>query len=96
MMNVFQISSDSEINDFMIELSGFLKEMLCPFQSFISGPVSQRFLFVESRLIILDYLLTELMAMKMCHKLKPKENVVIEVVSIECCIDGYGVLKFLN
>lgn len=65
----------------MIELSGFLKEMLCPFQSFISGPVSQRFLFVESRLIILDYLLTELMAMKMCHKLKPKENVVIEVVS---------------
>lgn len=65
----------------MIELSGFLKEMLCPFQSFITGPVSQRFLFVESRLIILDYLLTELMAMKMCHKLKPKENVVIEVVS---------------
>lgn len=65
----------------MIELSGFLKEMMCSFQSFISGPVSQRLQTVESRLILLDYLLTELMAMKMCHKLKPKENVVIEVVS---------------
>lgn len=79
----------------MIELSGFLKEMLCPFQSFISGPVSQRFLFVESRLLIIDYLLTELMAMKMCHKLKPKENVVIEVVS--ALVDSFAqILNSIN
>ncbi|KAJ6626126.1 Protein FAM98A [Pseudolycoriella hygida] len=93
-----KVSGDSEINDFMIELSGFLKEMQCPFQTFISGPVSQRFLSVESRLIIFDYLLTELMAIKMCHKLnpKPKEQVVIEVSESRAAASLQTIASTLN
>lgn len=66
----------------MLELSGFLKEILCPYSTFISGPMSNRFQSHASRLQLLDYLLTELMTMKMIQKIRPKEEVIIEIVSV--------------
>lgn len=76
------MNADSEINDFMLELSGFLKEMFCPFPNFISGHISNRFQTVQSRTLLLNYLLSEFMAMKMVQKLRPKEEMIIEIVSI--------------
>lgn len=64
----------------MLELSGFLKELICPFECFISGPISNRLQTTESRILLLDYLLTELMAIKMIQKNMPKESLVIEIV----------------
>lgn len=75
----FKVNHDADPNDFLLELSGFLKEMQCPFADLVSGPLSSRFQSVHSKSMLLDYLLTELMAMKMLHKLKPSEEVVIEM-----------------
>lgn len=69
------------MNEFLLELSGLLKEMSCPYPALISGPVSNRFHTHADRFLLLNYLLTELMASKMCHKIKPLERVVIEIVS---------------
>lgn len=68
----------------MLELSAFLKEMMCPFAAMISGPISQRLQTIETRYLLLEYLIAELMAIKMLHKLKPKEDVVIEIVCTLC------------
>lgn len=65
----------------MLELSGFLKEMFCPFSNFVSGPISDRLQNVQSRALLLNYLVCELMAMKMVQKLRPKEEMIIEIVS---------------
>lgn len=76
-----QIQPDSAINEFSLELSSFLKELPCPYAALISGPISNRYATVESRLTLLNYLMCELMAAKMCHTLKPEKQVVIEIVS---------------
>lgn len=65
-----------------MELSGFLKELQCPITDLVSGPVSSRFQSEKVLVQLLNYLLSELMAIKMVQKLKPKTaDMVIEVVS---------------
>lgn len=76
-----QIQPDSSVNEFSLELSSFLKELPCPYPALISGPVASRYANVDSRLTLLNYLISELMAAKMCHILKPEKPVVIEIVS---------------
>lgn len=69
----------------MIELSAFLKEIACPYQDFVTGPVSSRLQTKESRILLLDYLLTELMASKICKSATPDidaDAYVISVVSL--------------
>lgn len=76
-----QIQPDSTVNEFSLELSSFLKELPCPYPALISGPIASRYAAVDSRLTLLNYLMCELMAAKMCHTLKPEKQVVIEIVS---------------
>lgn len=76
-----QIQPDSTVNEFSLELSSFLKELPCPYPALISGPIASRYANVDSRLTLLNYLMSELMAAKMCHTLKPEKQVVIEIVS---------------
>lgn len=64
-----------------MELSSFLKELSCPYPALISGPISERFQLSEHRTLLLNYLTTELMAAKMCQKLNPQKQVIIEIVS---------------
>lgn len=45
----------------------------------MTGPISGRFQSVHSKSMLLDFLLAELMAMKMVYKLKPSEKVIIEM-----------------
>lgn len=79
--NPIQIGKTDEINDFLLELSGFLRELQCPFARFISGPISDRFQSDEASAQLLDYLLGELMAAKMIHLLQPEtSSMVIELV----------------
>lgn len=66
----------------MLEMSGLLKELGCPYSQFIAGPLTGRLQTRESRILLLDFLITELMAMKMILKSKPQEDsYVIPVVS---------------
>lgn len=64
----------NDISEFAMELSGLLKELGCPYEQFVAGPLSNRFEGKENCLNLLDYLITELMATKMALKRRPAEN----------------------
>lgn len=78
-----QIHPDSESTEFLLELSSFLKELGCPYSCLVSGPTAQRYQSKQDRSLLLTYLLSELMAAKMSHKLNPHKKVLIEIVSCE-------------
>lgn len=80
-----QISPESEFTEFVLELSSLLKELCCPYSRLISGPTGQRFQTKDDRSLLINYLISELMAAKMSNKLNPHKKVVIEIVSINNC-----------
>ncbi|XP_065360446.1 protein FAM98B [Calliphora vicina] len=61
-------------SEFAMELSAMLKELSCPFNRFVTGPLSERFETKADRLQLIDFLITELMATKMVLRLKPAEQ----------------------
>lgn len=69
-----KISRSEDASTFVLELSGFLKELTCPYAALTSGHVSDRLQTHDSKIILLDYLLNELMAFKMIEALRPKEK----------------------
>ncbi|XP_052860240.1 protein FAM98B [Anopheles cruzii] len=69
-----RITKSEDSNTFVWELSSFLKELTCPYTSLTVGHVSDRLQTLEAKLLLLDYLVNELMALKMLEALKPKEK----------------------
>ncbi|XP_055629535.1 protein FAM98A [Toxorhynchites rutilus septentrionalis] len=69
-----KISKGEDASVFVLELSGFLKELTCPYTDLTSGHASDRLQTYDSRVVLLEYLLNELMAFKMIEALKPKEK----------------------
>ncbi|XP_053687363.1 protein FAM98A-like [Sabethes cyaneus] len=70
-----KISKSEDASTFVLELSGFLKELTCPYANLVSGHVSDRLQTFDSKMVLLEYLLNELMAFKMIESLqKPKEK----------------------
>lgn len=77
-----EVRSDDDVNTFMLELSGFLKELRCPYMSMITGHISERLQCNDSRLKLLNFLLTELMGLKMYNANKPQDTSnIITIVS---------------
>lgn len=69
------VSKDcTDPSEFAMELSAMLKEIGCPYTRFVTGPLSERFETKEDRLQLIDFLITELMAIKMLLRLKPVEQ----------------------
>lgn len=67
----------------MIELSGFLKELQCGFDLFLSdGNINSKLQTLESRYLLLEFLLSELMTQKMLlvTKQTDKKGSVITIV----------------
>ncbi|XP_070504322.1 protein FAM98A [Chironomus tepperi] len=65
----------SDITSFLIELSSFLKELQCSYDVLIEGNLNSRMQTVESRYILLEFLITELMSQKMLLVIqKPKDK----------------------
>lgn len=62
------------MNDFLIELSGLLKELMCPYEVLVHSHATNKMLTVESRYLLLEYLIAELMTVKMAIALKPKDE----------------------
>jgi len=61
-----KITHGSDFNNFMIELSGFLKELQSSFDAFSKDSnINNRMQTVESRYLLLEYLVSELMTQKM-------------------------------
>lgn len=60
--------------EFTMELSVMLKELNCPYDKFITGPINERFSGKYQHLQLLDYLIAELMTAKMLYRLKPADK----------------------
>lgn len=69
-----KISKSDDASTFVLELSGFLKELTCPYANLTSGHVSDRLQTYDSKILLLEYLSNELMAFKMIESFKPKEK----------------------
>lgn len=85
MLYDFQITSDSDVASFMIELSGFLKELQCSYKVFLGDTnINNRMNTVESRYLLIEFLVCELMTQKMLLVIqKPKDkSSVITIVSL--------------
>ncbi|XP_013387259.1 protein FAM98A-like [Lingula anatina] len=65
------IKGQDDVEHFMLELSGFLREYGCPHKELSEGPLSQRLATKENRLLLLDFLCTELQAVRMIAVNKP-------------------------
>lgn len=55
----------SNISEWKVELSSFLKEIKCPYRKFYEGPLESRLLSLEDRVLLLDYLLEEVTTARM-------------------------------
>ncbi|KAJ2943101.1 hypothetical protein O0L34_g18791 [Tuta absoluta] len=77
------MNDPDESSSFLLELSSFLKELGCPYKKLITGHMSSRLQTKEDRLLLLDYLISELMAARMvnvdCAKDKPSGAMEIVV-----------------
>ncbi|GFQ64706.1 protein FAM98A, partial [Trichonephila clavata] len=72
------ITDPEDSSSFLLEVSSFLKELQCPYKALVSGQISQRLLDVKSRIILLDYLCTELQAAR-AAKAKEKKQKAFEI-----------------
>lgn len=68
----------------MLELSAFLKEVQCPHNHFMTGPVSSRLNSAETRFLLLEYLLNELMAQKMINLTKRQDTKNDLAITLVC------------
>lgn len=65
-------------DEFAMELGVMLKELNCPYDKFITGPLNERFTNKYERIQLLDYLIAELMMTKISYRTKPtNESFVI-------------------
>ncbi|XP_077284283.1 protein FAM98A [Arctopsyche grandis] len=68
-----------DASSFLLELSSFLKELGCTYNCFTTGPMSARLQSNEDRLLLLDYLISELMAARMLSINNPQSKDSMEV-----------------
>ncbi|KAM3968685.1 protein FAM98A [Aphomia sociella] len=59
---------------FLLELSSFLKELGCPYKALVIGHMSSRLQSKEDRLLLLDYMISELMSARMVATDSPNEK----------------------
>ncbi|CAB3237728.1 unnamed protein product [Arctia plantaginis] len=81
-VNVMNGPEDS--SSFLLELSSFLKELGCPYKNLVTGHMSSRLQSKEDCLLLLDYLISELMAARMVNiDSEGKEKQGMEIVMQE-------------
>ncbi|GJQ77784.1 hypothetical protein Trydic_g16046 [Trypoxylus dichotomus] len=71
---VNKIDAPEDSVSFLMELSSFLKELGCPHVSLTQGHISDRLGDINATTLLLDYLITELMAARILHDTKPDTN----------------------
>ncbi|KAF7282813.1 hypothetical protein GWI33_001953 [Rhynchophorus ferrugineus] len=73
------ISSPEDSVAFVMEVTSFLKEINCPYKSLTHGLVSERLQNVSERLLLLDYLLSELMTARILQEKKPEKKIELKL-----------------
>ncbi|XP_063229367.1 protein FAM98A [Bacillus rossius redtenbacheri] len=77
--HVNAISSPDDSSSFLLEVSSFLKEIGCGYSFLMEGHMSERLHTRENRLLLLDFLLTELQAARMMSVNKPDTSNIMQV-----------------
>uniref|UniRef100_A0A8C3UZ38 Family with sequence similarity 98 member B n=1 Tax=Catharus ustulatus TaxID=91951 RepID=A0A8C3UZ38_CATUS len=84
------ITATDDIESFQLEISGFLREMSCPYSSLVSGDIKDRLREKDDCLKLLLFLSTELQALKILQSKKikgsrlEKHNEIIQEVQAIC------------
>ncbi|KAI8433510.1 hypothetical protein MSG28_015542 [Choristoneura fumiferana] len=71
---VNMMNDPDESSSFLLELSSFLKELGCPYKKLVTGHMSSRLETKEDRILLLDYMISELMAARIVSVDRPKEK----------------------
>lgn len=72
----------NQANTFLLELSLFLREMGCVNEKLVTGCINHRLSTESERLLLLEYLATELMASKLLEDKYPKEEKQLEITIV--------------
>ncbi|XP_059480500.1 protein FAM98A [Neocloeon triangulifer] len=72
--HITPVTDPEDAEHFMLETSGFLKELGCPYGDLIEGPVNERLKTKAARNALLTYLLSELQSAKMIEANNPESN----------------------
>lgn len=86
---VHATTSSDDASSFLLELSFFLKEIGCINEKLMTGHMNERLANETERVILIEFLTTELMACKLLEVKCPKEEKQIEVTivsSFKCSI----------
>ena len=57
-----------------MEICAFLKEYACPYRTLLEGPIDERFKTIQNRLLLIDFLVTELQAARILASTKPESK----------------------
>lgn len=91
------ITDVKDSSSFLLEVSSFLKELHCPYESLITGPISQRLSDVQSRRTFLDFLCTELFAARLLYSKKEVKNTMeIQLDASSTALSLQNALNALN
>nr|CAD7262357.1 unnamed protein product [Timema shepardi] len=77
--HVNAIVSPEDSSSFLLEVSSFLKELGCGYSCLLEGHMSERLHTRKNRVLLLDFLLTELEAARMVLVNKPELNKTMEL-----------------
>nr|CAD7428349.1 unnamed protein product [Timema monikensis] len=77
--HVNAIMSPEDSSSFLLEVSSFLKELGCGYSCLLEGHMSERLHTRQNRILLLDFLLTELEAARMVLVNKPELNKTMEL-----------------
>nr|CAD7201876.1 unnamed protein product [Timema douglasi] len=77
--HVNAIVSPEDSSSFLLEVSSFLKELGCGYSCLLEGHMSERLHTRQNRVLLLDFLLTELEAARMVLVNKPELNKTMEL-----------------
>ncbi|XP_063543534.1 protein FAM98A-like [Cydia strobilella] len=80
---VNMMNDPDESSSFLLELSSFLKELGCPYKNLVTGHMSSRLETKEDKILLLDYMISELMAARIVGVDRPKEKPGMEIVMQE-------------
>ncbi|KAJ8936859.1 hypothetical protein NQ318_012822 [Aromia moschata] len=73
------VTSPEDSVAFVMEITSFLKELNCPYTALTDGLVSDRLQNVSDRLLLLDYLITELMGARILQEKKPEKKIELKL-----------------
>ncbi|XP_074853049.1 protein FAM98B [Carettochelys insculpta] len=74
--SITSTAGGEDVESFQLEISGFLKEMSCPYSTLVSGDIKDRLKKKEDCLKLLLFLSTELQALQILHSKQLKSSLL--------------------